>query len=810
MADWSNAANWSGGTPSYSNSAYVTNGGTANVTTAGEVGGVLILGGTGGGTVKLNGGSLWEYSAYVGSNGTGAFVQSGGTSTPSNYLYLGYNAGDSGTYVLNGGQAGGSNGAEDVGYSGTGSFTQTGGTNSPQQLYVGCNPGSNGTYTLRGGTLSTMTESVAYNVTYGESWTSPALFQQSGGLNTTGAIYVGASGTLQLSGGTLQLNGRMLDLGVFDGGGGSGVMRAGGQSFIDLSHASIVNAGSMSVSVGTGSLVIVPSGFSTATGFGSYSCLGITHTAGTTLVVPAGQSVSGGGTIADPVVCMGTIYGVNLSGGLILSENGSVNLATGVLTTNGPASLLASGSLAAGSHSIGCSGTGTFRQMGGSYQVSHTLTIGCNPGDVGTYELGGTGSMAISGNGGSTYAFVGYSGSGAFTQTGGSVYMDPSTEGMFLAFNAGSSGVYNLDGGMLTLPRLSGGSGNSAFNFGGGTLCADAVWNTSLPMTLTGIGGNANVNTGINSVTFAGALSGPAGLVKLGAGILTLSAANSYAGQTAVNAGALSLTGSLNSSGALSVGGGTFNYAPAANGSAGNVQAVAGLTVNAGASAINAAGGNTLVLGPIERNTNGAVSFSTSAAGTITTTQPNSNNIIGPRATYGSGTSMQYATASGGTAPFVIAPYNGATGHHQQPGWLQRYDGNRKLHALQRRRDAGGCRCCQYSAMHGRRQQDCRSRGDFAELERHDERRFGDCHDKRRKPGGRKRPGPGVHRPREHHGGQRRARQCRRPVGFNHGGNRDIDPYSCKRIHGKHHDRQRSAASKQSQCPAIQRRHGKF
>ena len=187
------------------------------------------------------------YSVYVGSGGTGVFVQSGGTIGPSNYLYIGYNAGDSGAYFLYGGQAGGT--YEDVGYSGTGSHTQTGGTNSPQMLYIGCNQGSNGAYSLGGGALSTASEYVGAAV-YGESPGAVALLQQTGGVNSTGLLFVGSGGTLQLSGGTLGLTGSMVDLGVLDGAGGSGVMSVAGSSIVDLSRAGVVNAGSMSVSVG--------------------------------------------------------------------------------------------------------------------------------------------------------------------------------------------------------------------------------------------------------------------------------------------------------------------------------------------------------------------------------------------------------------------------------------------------------------------------------------------------------------------------------------------------------------------------------
>ena len=91
--------------------------------------------------------------------------------------------------------------------------------------------------------------------------------------------------------------------------------------------------------MGTNSLLIVPAGFNPSTGFASLQHLGLTHTLGTTLTVPAGQGFGGSGSINDPVNCQGTITAtsggaINLSGGLTLSGTGTVNLGSGNLTTN--------------------------------------------------------------------------------------------------------------------------------------------------------------------------------------------------------------------------------------------------------------------------------------------------------------------------------------------------------------------------------------------------------------------------------------------------------------------------------------------
>ena len=113
----------------------------------------------------MTGGSL-SATAYVGEcvgySGMGAFTQSGGTNSIGPYygsLYLGYNPGSSGTYNLSGSGLLSPGISEYVGFSGTGSFTQSGGTNSlgnSNDLYLGGEAGGSGTYNLSGSGLLTV------------------------------------------------------------------------------------------------------------------------------------------------------------------------------------------------------------------------------------------------------------------------------------------------------------------------------------------------------------------------------------------------------------------------------------------------------------------------------------------------------------------------------------------------------------------------------------------------------------------------------------------------------------------------------
>jgi autotransporter-associated beta strand protein len=541
--DWSVPGHWNGGAvPTSSDTAYIVNGGTATVSTIGPTCNTLSLGGTAGaGTLQMTGGSLPAADSDLGSPaGAGTFTQSGGTHTVTGILTLGGWQGGTGTYNLNGsGQL--SAPQECIGFSGTGLFEQAGGTNNVNCLAIGIDLGV-GRYVLSGGTL-----------------------QVNGGL----CLSSGSS---------------------FDGGNGHATLVGAPNSLVDLSGGTLTSVGSMNVSMGTGSLLIVPSGFNPSTGFGSLSSSGMIHTLGTTLVVPPGQGFGGGGTITDPVNCQGTItatpntyiegvpLGIGIhSGGLTISGTGNVDLGAGQLYIQGTDSGMSGGSLndrvtsvvgiftqsggthttgglllpngiASGTYNLsgtgllsipggtesvgGPEGTGSFNQSGGTNSASY-LTLGNNSLSCpGFYNLSQNGMLAIAGT-----ECLGYTGPGTFTQSGGTNTAGTLTFG----YSSGSSGTYNLNGGTLIVSSISGGSGTVAFKFNGGTLMAGAGFSASLPMTLATRGGNATFDTAGYGVTLLGPLSGPGSLIKADSGTLTLAVSNTYSGTTLVSGGTLAL-----------------------------------------------------------------------------------------------------------------------------------------------------------------------------------------------------------------------------------------------------------------------------
>jgi hypothetical protein len=119
---------------------------------------------------------------------------------------------------------------------------------------------------------------------------------------------------------------------------------------------------------------------------------------------------------------------------------------------------LKSGSLSTEGESIGNSGTGIFTQTGGTNTASDYLYLGYWGGS-GSYTLSGSGSLSA------PTQYIGYKGTGTFSQTGGT-----NTGDILLATNPGASGTYNLSGGSLSSGlEYIGSLGTGTFTQTGGT-----------------------------------------------------------------------------------------------------------------------------------------------------------------------------------------------------------------------------------------------------------------------------------------------------------------------------------------------------
>jgi hypothetical protein len=547
------------------------------------LGKALYLGveGSGSGTYTLSGGSLiltggTSYKTpdyeYVGYQGTGEFIQNGGTNSISSYgaLNLGYSAGSTGVYRLSGGQlitnVNGSVVGHAVGYSGAGYFIQTGGTfitRTGQNLNIGYATGSTGSYLFSGGSF--------YG--YGGLTVNPTgTFRQTGGTFGGGIGFnTGSSGA----------GAAYLEDGVFDGGvSGSGWMHQTG------GLARIGGGGSFTGNWDLCSGTLSSSFFSFTDSYkvkGKITQSGGNYTVDTTNLItkwvqidPNGSYNLSGGTLAVTGQWDfedGSAPSLRLQGGSFVQSGGVCwirnpqitsslyGMVGGLYVSPGSYFELSGGRLVADCYEkIGYgtySGTARFLQTGG---VNLTQVIRLGYYNEGSYELQGGSINAPS-------IDLGLGPAGWLTQTGGKI-----TGGIGI-----SNGKYSMSGGIAELDRLGMYSANGrAMELSGGSL-------SSRLGEFVGGGGTCTMaqSGGINSTTY----------LELG----------NY-GRYELSGGSLRIDGGLNirPGGALDLAGSALTVNVAGNSLVNIPRGVA----NAGAATLNI-GANSLLILPAGSDPNG-------------------------------------------------------------------------------------------------------------------------------------------------------------------------------------------------------------
>jgi hypothetical protein len=182
-----------------------------------------------------------------------------------------------------------------------------------------------------------------------------------------------------------------------------------------LSGSGTVNVGTLQVGGGGGGT------FNHGGGTGNVSSFLGVSLSSATFVSPYNLS---GGTLA---VASGACIGVGASRGNFGQTGGTVSFggSAGIYIGNGTIS-------------------GTFTHSGGSFaNAAGSLDLGEAAGATGTYNLGGTGSIALASE------VIGASGSGTFNQTGGSNSL-PANGNLYVGYNPATTGTYLLKGGTLT------------------------------------------------------------------------------------------------------------------------------------------------------------------------------------------------------------------------------------------------------------------------------------------------------------------------------------------------------------------------
>jgi T5SS/PEP-CTERM-associated repeat protein len=209
-------------------------------------------------------------------------------------------------------------------------------------------------------------------------------------------------------------------------------------------------------------------------GTGTYTQSGGEHTVNSQIFLGYNTGSNGlytlsGGTLSAGFIYQGGGYSqLIIDGGTLTSSN--INVDTLILgsTPGSSGSHTMSGSLDninVSDEIIGNDGTGTFTQTGhfpvGEHRV-HNLYLGYNEGSEGTYDLSGMGTRLTASN-----EYIGYGGTGTFTQSG---EVEHTVNALYLGYDLRGSGSYDLSGGTLSAASILQGIGTSQFNFTGGRL----------------------------------------------------------------------------------------------------------------------------------------------------------------------------------------------------------------------------------------------------------------------------------------------------------------------------------------------------
>ena len=221
--------------------------------------------------------------------------------------------------------------------------------------------------------------------------------------------------------------------------------------------------------------------------------------------------------------------------GNIQLTNGALNVSGGNLSMTG-----VDGDIQLTNGALNVSG-GNFSMSG----VDGNIEMGCGAQTTGVINMTG-GNLSISGQDGDIQMGCGAQSTGVINMSGGSLSLSARSGQLQFGGGSGSSGTLNLGGGTFSLAGSILQSGNSSANFGGG------VWQfyASQTIGLTGMSvfasgdvlgsgtatGGAVIDTEGCNVAFtqslghAGSSAVDGGLSKVGNGLLTLAAADSFTG----------------------------------------------------------------------------------------------------------------------------------------------------------------------------------------------------------------------------------------------------------------------------------------
>ena len=354
-----------------------------------------------------------------------------------------------------------------------------------------------------------------------------------GSLTKTGSGFLALTTSNSYSGGTTLADGTLSFAANSLGSAGnvvfaSGTLQWNGTNTQDLSSRFVLNNG------GTAAMDTNGNNVTLASGFGAGSTAGVNKLGAGTLTLTASNGYSGTTTISAGTLQIGNGGATGTLGSGPVVDNGS--LAVNRSNTYTIAQAIT------GSGSFQQLGTGTtFLTGSNNYTGTTTITAGAleigNGGATGTLGSGpvvDNGSLIL--NRSNTYTIAqAVTGTGSLQQTGAGTTILTSSN----SYSGGST----LANGMLSFAANSLGSAGNVV-FASGTL----QWNGTNTQDLSSRfvlnnGGTAAMDTNGNNVTLASAFGAgsTAGVTKLGAGTLTVTASNGYSGTTTISGGTLQI-----------------------------------------------------------------------------------------------------------------------------------------------------------------------------------------------------------------------------------------------------------------------------
>jgi hypothetical protein len=340
-----------------------------------------------------------------------------------------------------------------------------------------------------------------FNFTVTYDYTGSAVTLNSLTVDQAGTAFVTHGATLSMAANKLFASTENIGDSSNGGSNGRGTFtQSGGVNHVNGSAIGILGLGEKSSDLGTynlsgnASLQVDNTEFLGDFGSGTINQTGGSNTCPS--IVLGNQTGSNGsyslsaGNLSAQQIAIGTLGtgSFTQSGGINLLQGVGPNqtaLLIGVKSSANNTYTLNSGTLTvAGDESIGDGGMGTFNQSGGTHTLAiiqtligdfdSNLYVGNSSGAVGAYMLSGTAKLECSGT-----EYIGYSGAGTFTQSGGTNTIDDGP--LLLGNNVNSNGTYNLSGGTLDCSSFGceqiGVSGTAGFTQSGGT-------NHSIDLTL--------------------------------------------------------------------------------------------------------------------------------------------------------------------------------------------------------------------------------------------------------------------------------------------------------------------------------------